>query len=98
MRDTSNLVDETLAFTEKDINDFLDDTLGDLACPCSRGHFELVCDRPDVPSLMTMKDVREGPNEHWFFWLACNHCSQTRMIAASRVWSWHKDREEKDVK
>ncbi|HBK47939.1 MAG TPA: hypothetical protein DDZ74_00950 [Pseudomonas sp.] len=97
MEYTGSMAVETLQLSDKDVNKYINERIGSNACPCGSGEFELIIDSEATPSVMTMKDVRDEHNEHWFFWQACNHCSQSKMIAASRVWAWFKEQNSKNV-
>ncbi|WP_367237213.1 hypothetical protein VXM67_16950 [Pseudomonas sp. Rh2] len=93
MPDDTNIVDDTLSFTEQDVMEFVEAYKLPLSCDCSDGVYELAVNGDRVPSLLAIPDPRDEDVENWFFWLACLCCGQSKMIAAARVWEWSKEKD-----
>lgn len=96
MHDTRNLADETLAFTEEDINQFVQAFRIPLQCDCADGSFQVALNPDLKPALLSIPDPRDDEAANWFFWLTCICCGQTKMISAARVWTWMKDKDQDD--
>ncbi|HAL69311.1 MAG TPA: hypothetical protein DCP84_16770 [Pseudomonas sp.] len=96
MENPENIVDETLAFTEQQVDQFLEAYGLKRNCDCADGEYDLVLNADKQPNLLAIPDPRDEDLENWFFWLSCNCCGQARMISASRVWTWISTRDQDD--
>jgi len=94
MHDTSNLVDETLAFTEDEIEGFIEQVGLPSKCSCADGTLELAMNADGTPSVVALPDPREEHGSNWFFWQVCDCCGQSRFLSAGKIWTWFKDKEQ----
>lgn len=51
---------------------------------CGHDHWTIAEDN-DAPSLVSMDLVRKSGQAHWFFWMACNQCGNTRFVSSNSV-------------
>lgn len=94
MRDTTNIVNDTLAFDEHQVMDFVREFQIPMKCDCPDGEYDLALSPDKKPSLLAIENPRDNDAENWFFWLTCLCCGQSKMISAARVWTWIKDKDQ----
>lgn len=86
------LVDDTLAITMDQLEEFLREKGVDRKCSCGRGDHSISQESDGRPSLNAIEDPRDRKSENWYFWTVCTSCMKVTLYSAGHMVLFFRER------
>lgn len=80
------LGEQTLSITVEQYLDYLSEKKSNGPCESCGSTSWIYAQDNGRPSIMGIANMRNDSTSNWFFWMVCEKCSATRLIAAGAVW------------